>query len=238
MMMPSRVRKVRSLLDRRETMAIENDSLICSFAMVLTALFYPIYTNRRELWFIMGRPMAIMRLNKFLAHAGVCSRREADRIIAEGRVSVNGQVVQELGQKIDPARDKVVADGRPVKGGRGTARLHPPQQAGRPRRQRQGPVRPADGHGPPARVSRSGSIPSAGSTSTRRGPCSSSNDGDTGPPADPSPLRRREGLRGPGRGRAGGGRPQQGPAGHLSRGPQDGAGPRSRSCGGATGIRS
>jgi 23S rRNA pseudouridine2605 synthase len=59
--------------------------------------------------------MAHMRLNKFLAHAGVCSRREADRLIAEGRVSVNGVVVQELGEKVDPARDKVVANGRPVR---------------------------------------------------------------------------------------------------------------------------
>ncbi|OGD18132.1 MAG: pseudouridine synthase [Candidatus Aminicenantes bacterium RBG_16_63_14] len=60
--------------------------------------------------------MALMRLNKFLAHAGVCSRREADRWIAEGRVSVNGEVVQELGQKIDASRDKVVAGGRLVRG--------------------------------------------------------------------------------------------------------------------------
>jgi 16S rRNA U516 pseudouridylate synthase RsuA-like enzyme len=59
--------------------------------------------------------MATIRLNKFLAHAGVCSRREADRIIAEGRVSVNGKVVQELGQKIDASRDKVVAGGQLVK---------------------------------------------------------------------------------------------------------------------------
>ncbi len=56
-----------------------------------------------------------MRLNKFLAHAGVCSRREADRWIAEGRVSVNGKAVMELGEKIDPARDRVVANGSPVK---------------------------------------------------------------------------------------------------------------------------
>jgi 23S rRNA pseudouridine2605 synthase len=56
-----------------------------------------------------------MRLNKFLAHAGVCSRREADRWIAEGRVSVNGRAVLELGEKIDPARDRVQADGRPVR---------------------------------------------------------------------------------------------------------------------------
>lgn len=58
----------------------------------------------------------LMRLNKFLAHAGICSRREADRIIAEGRVSVNGRIVQELGLKVDAGRDKVVAGGRAVRG--------------------------------------------------------------------------------------------------------------------------
>jgi len=57
------------------------------------------------------------RLNKFLAHAGVCSRREADRWIAEGRISVNGKVVFELGEKIDPAKDRVQANGKPVRGG-------------------------------------------------------------------------------------------------------------------------
>ena len=56
-----------------------------------------------------------MRLNKYLAHAGVCSRREADRWIAEGRVSVNGAVIMELGDKVDPERDKVLANGRPVR---------------------------------------------------------------------------------------------------------------------------
>jgi 23S rRNA pseudouridine2605 synthase len=59
---------------------------------------------------------ALTRLNKFLAHAGVCSRREADRWIAEGRVSVNCRVVLELGEKVDPAKDKVVAGGKPVRG--------------------------------------------------------------------------------------------------------------------------
>lgn len=56
-----------------------------------------------------------LRLNKFLAHAGVCSRREADRFVAEGRVRVNGRVVEELGLKVDPARDKVEVNGRMVR---------------------------------------------------------------------------------------------------------------------------
>lgn len=60
--------------------------------------------------------MALVRLNKFLAHAGVCSRREADRWIAEGRVSVNGKVVFELGEKIDPGKDRAQVNGKPVRG--------------------------------------------------------------------------------------------------------------------------
>jgi len=57
-----------------------------------------------------------MRLNKFLAHAGVCSRREADRWIAEGRISVNGRIAQELGEKVDPDRDRIAANGAIVRG--------------------------------------------------------------------------------------------------------------------------
>ncbi len=48
-----------------------------------------------------------MRLNKFLANSNICSRREADEFISTGVVSVNGQVVTELGTKIIPAKDKV-----------------------------------------------------------------------------------------------------------------------------------
>jgi pseudouridine synthase len=58
----------------------------------------------------------LVRLNKFLAHSGVCSRREADRLIEEGRVRINGRVADELGLKIDPARDKVDVGGRGVRG--------------------------------------------------------------------------------------------------------------------------
>ena len=48
-----------------------------------------------------------VRLNKFLATAGICSRRKADEMITEGRVKVNGKVVSELGFKINPATDTV-----------------------------------------------------------------------------------------------------------------------------------
>jgi len=61
----------------------------------------------------------LVRLNKFLSQAGAASRREADRLIVEGRVRVNGRVVDELGTKIDDAKDKVALDGRPVRGAEG-----------------------------------------------------------------------------------------------------------------------
>ncbi len=57
----------------------------------------------------------MIRLNKFLAQAGLCSRRTADVWIREGRVRVNGEVVQTLGAKIDPEKDRVEVDGKPVK---------------------------------------------------------------------------------------------------------------------------
>lgn len=59
-----------------------------------------------------------IRLNKYLAQRGVASRREADRMIQEGRVDVNGRVVEDLGQKIDDGRDRVAVDGRKIKPGR------------------------------------------------------------------------------------------------------------------------
>ena len=55
-----------------------------------------------------------MRLNRFLARAGVASRRAADRLIASGSVCVNGNAVKDLGTQIDPETDSVVVDGRPV----------------------------------------------------------------------------------------------------------------------------
>lgn len=55
-----------------------------------------------------------MRLQKFLAHAGVCSRRRGEALIREGRVAVNGEVVTEMGTTVDPGRDRVAVDGREV----------------------------------------------------------------------------------------------------------------------------
>jgi len=57
----------------------------------------------------------LVRINKFLSEAGVASRREADRLIQEGRVRVNGAVVDELGAKLDDEKDSVQVDGRGVR---------------------------------------------------------------------------------------------------------------------------
>lgn len=55
-----------------------------------------------------------IRLQKFLAKAGVCSRREAENRIAAGRVRVNEAVVTVMGTKVDPEKDRVAVDGKPV----------------------------------------------------------------------------------------------------------------------------
>ena len=55
----------------------------------------------------------LIRLNKFLAHSGVCSRRDADKLISSGQVKVNGEVVTEMGHKVQVSdrieyKDKVL----------------------------------------------------------------------------------------------------------------------------------
>lgn len=56
-----------------------------------------------------------VRLQKILSAAGIASRRAAEALIMEGRVSVNGQVVRELGTRADPDRDEIRFDDRRVK---------------------------------------------------------------------------------------------------------------------------
>ena len=51
------------------------------------------------------------RLQKVVAHAGVASRREAERLIVQGQVAVNGTIVTKLGTKVDPSRDIITVDG-------------------------------------------------------------------------------------------------------------------------------
>lgn len=62
-----------------------------------------------------GGRIVPMRLQKFLARAGVASRRTSENFMTAGRVRVNGQVVTELGSKVDPLVDVVTVDGTEVK---------------------------------------------------------------------------------------------------------------------------
>ncbi len=57
----------------------------------------------------------MVRLQKFLADAGVASRRAGERFIMEGRVTVNSQIVRLLGTKVDPDHDQVSVDDKPVR---------------------------------------------------------------------------------------------------------------------------
>lgn len=56
-----------------------------------------------------------IRLNKFIASNGILSRRKIDELILQGRVSVNGNEITELGFKIDPEKDKISVDGEIVR---------------------------------------------------------------------------------------------------------------------------
>jgi 23S rRNA pseudouridine2605 synthase len=58
--------------------------------------------------------MALERLQKYLASAGIASRRHSEHLIRAGRVAVNGHAVTELGTKVNPQQDRVTLDGRPV----------------------------------------------------------------------------------------------------------------------------
>ena len=56
-----------------------------------------------------------VRLQKVIAASGLASRRKAEEWIAQGRVTINGKIVRELGTRIDPERDHVKVDGRHLK---------------------------------------------------------------------------------------------------------------------------
>ena len=59
--------------------------------------------------------MEPIRLQKFLANSGVCSRRNAEQLIIDGKITVNGKVITELGTKIDPQKDEVIYNSKIIK---------------------------------------------------------------------------------------------------------------------------
>jgi 23S rRNA pseudouridine2605 synthase len=70
------------------------------------------YSKKKQLEHakMLGPKDGILRLNKYISNSGECSRREADSRIAEGRVTVNGEVITEVGTKVN-LKDKVCLDG-------------------------------------------------------------------------------------------------------------------------------
>jgi 23S rRNA pseudouridine2605 synthase len=63
---------------------------------------------------IESETVSLIRLNKFISNAGICSRREADKLIVSGTIKVNGKVVTDLGIKVSP-KDKVQYEGETIK---------------------------------------------------------------------------------------------------------------------------
>lgn len=57
----------------------------------------------------------MMRLQKFLADAGIASRRKCEQLITTGKIKVNGKIISELGYKIDEYQDQIEYNGKPVK---------------------------------------------------------------------------------------------------------------------------
>ena len=58
--------------------------------------------------------MSEIRLQKYIAEAGIASRRKAEELILQGKVQINGKVVTELGIKVNPDKDEVICNGNKI----------------------------------------------------------------------------------------------------------------------------
>lgn len=56
-----------------------------------------------------------MRINRFLATAGIASRRKAELLVLQGKVTINGEVIRDLSQKVDEGKDRIEVNGKPVR---------------------------------------------------------------------------------------------------------------------------
>ena len=56
-----------------------------------------------------------IRLQKFLAEAGIASRRKAEQFILQGKIKVNGKIITELGTKVDPKKDIIEFENKKIK---------------------------------------------------------------------------------------------------------------------------
>lgn len=59
--------------------------------------------------------MESIRLQKFIANSGICSRRNAEKLIIDGKIQVNGKIITELGTKINPDTDVILYNGKEIK---------------------------------------------------------------------------------------------------------------------------
>lgn len=59
--------------------------------------------------------MEEVRLQKFMADCGIASRRKCEELILQGKVKVNGKITNELGMKVNPEKDEVIFNGKPIK---------------------------------------------------------------------------------------------------------------------------
>ncbi|AGC40736.1 rRNA pseudouridine synthase [Riemerella anatipestifer] len=71
------------------------------------------FVQKRRINKLVQQPKDTIRLNKYIANSGICSRREADELIQQGLVEINGKVVTELGYQVQKT-DKVVFDGQSI----------------------------------------------------------------------------------------------------------------------------
>lgn len=75
----------------------------------------PVKTLRGRKKAAESKDTGLIRLNRYISNAGICSRRKADELIAAGVVSVNGEVISELGHKVDPLKDEIKYNGETLK---------------------------------------------------------------------------------------------------------------------------